>query len=62
MEEKPCKGDHEVHICVLASKGLFDRIMKITKVCDRLYPNSFVLKRISSNCRPGINHVFLSGG
>jgi hypothetical protein len=31
MAEKPCKGDHEGHICVLASKGLFDRIMKITK-------------------------------
>ncbi|MBN2440086.1 MAG: hypothetical protein JXJ04_02030 [Spirochaetales bacterium] len=31
MAEKPCKGDHEGHICVLASKGLFDQIMKITK-------------------------------
>ncbi len=31
MSEHKCKGDHQGHICVLASNGLFDKIKKITK-------------------------------
>ena len=26
-----CKGNHQGHLCVLASKGLFDKIKEITK-------------------------------
>ncbi len=31
MGKTECKGDHQGHICVLASKGLFDQIKDITK-------------------------------
>jgi len=31
MAESECKGEHQGHICVLASKGLFDQIKEITK-------------------------------
>ena len=31
MEDNVCKGDHQGHICVLASKELFDEIKEITK-------------------------------
>jgi hypothetical protein len=30
MEEKKfCKGDHEGHLCVLASRGMFDEIKEM---------------------------------
>lgn len=28
---KKCKGEHEGHLCVLASKGLFNKIKEMTK-------------------------------
>lgn len=31
MQTQKCKGNHEGHICVMASKGLFEDIKKITK-------------------------------
>ena len=31
MADSECKGEHQGHICVLASKGLFDQIKEITK-------------------------------
>ena len=31
MGEQKCSGDHTGHICVLASKGDFDKIKAITK-------------------------------
>jgi len=31
MAEEKCSGDHQGHICVLASKDLFDKIKSITK-------------------------------
>ena len=31
MPEEKCVGDHQGHICVLASKGLFDTIKEITQ-------------------------------
>lgn len=29
--EKECKGDHEGHLCVLASNNLFEEIKTMTK-------------------------------
>jgi len=29
MNEKKCAGDHQGHLCVLASKELFDRIKEL---------------------------------
>ncbi len=31
MSEKKCTGDHQGHICVLASNGLFDMIKLMTQ-------------------------------
>lgn len=31
MSDKPCKGDHQGHLCVLASKELFDEIKELTQ-------------------------------
>jgi hypothetical protein len=31
MAEHKCTGDHEGHICVLASNGLFEKIKGITR-------------------------------
>jgi hypothetical protein len=31
MSERECKGDHQGHLCVLASKELFDRIKELTR-------------------------------
>ncbi|HUV07691.1 MAG TPA: hypothetical protein VMX75_08160 [Spirochaetia bacterium] len=31
MADKVCEGDHQGHLCVLASKGLFEEIKEITK-------------------------------
>lgn len=31
MSESACEGDHQGHLCVLASKSLFDEIKEITK-------------------------------
>ena len=31
MADSECKGEHQGHICVLASKGFFDQIKEITK-------------------------------
>ncbi len=28
---RDCKGDHQGHLCVLASNGLFDKIKEITR-------------------------------
>ena len=30
-EKTTCKGDHKGHLCVLASKGQFDKIKQLTK-------------------------------
>jgi hypothetical protein len=30
MSERECKGDHQGHLCVLASKELFERIKELT--------------------------------
>ena len=31
MNSNKCKGNHEGHICILASKNLFDEIKKLIK-------------------------------
>lgn len=31
MGEHKCTGDHQGHICVLAGKGLFEKIKEITR-------------------------------
>jgi len=31
MAEKKCIGDHQGHLCVLASKDMFDRIKTLTQ-------------------------------
>jgi len=31
MAEKKCIGDHKGHLCVLASKDMFDRIKTLTR-------------------------------
>ncbi|MBU0634086.1 MAG: hypothetical protein KKB82_08690 [Candidatus Omnitrophica bacterium] len=31
MAEQKCTGDHKGHLCVLASKGLFNEIRTLTK-------------------------------
>lgn len=31
MNSQKCKGNHEGHICMLASKNLFDEIKKLIK-------------------------------
>ena len=31
MGEQKCTGDHQGHICVLASEGLFEKIKQITQ-------------------------------
>jgi hypothetical protein len=30
-EKKECKGEHSGHLCVLASKEMFDEIMQLAK-------------------------------
>jgi hypothetical protein len=31
MSDKKCKGDHSGHLCVLVSKGEFEKIRKLVK-------------------------------
>lgn len=53
MSDNICKGDHQGHICVLASKGLFDEIKKLTKTPQYICFNCGRVADLEQNlCNP----------